>query len=750
MWFLADLTCFAILYENYNSQLYNLAFIRCFSCTITGAKFIKSGFYGEDLIGRSCLNNIIVSLVASPLCCITVINIVYTNNSSTNYYGEHTVVMDKIFMSGESYGSIPSTGICISVPSMFLNNITCIISNSLFQSVDQIAIFDFNIHGFTASTLIQIDNCTFDHNEYYQIIGFQPMIEVKIAYVNVTVSFINCNFLNNYQLPLISVTMYDKDICGVPVKAACEFSSKVIVRNCLILHNTMTFLKLLGSKTLSCINTHITGPITISDSGIGSGEIMHIENSIVHVHWPIYLSKNHGTTLISIYSSNITFNGLVIESNKLKDSIMLFHFSHVVFNGPITISNNKGSGLQIHSCNATFNGPIQISINKKCKYTVLLEYSNVLFNGTILFQSNLCSQIIGIKSHKQAAYIEVMEYSNITFSHNNNSNLIAIEIDNSYQNFYPYCFFQYVSSKKASNILPSHYTIIISDSLLYNCKLSFHLFTSHCKWIPKAVFYDKCPQSINQQIIQLNHTFIYHSTTFYCSNFSINTLGPVYPGQMLQAELCMPCSDDNSILYAETQNTLLSKSACKIAHQTELVNVITNNSKIVNYTIVSEVNDSCELFLTVSPFLYYIYEVFDVQLLPCPIGFTLQNGVCDCDPLLPTDIDTCYIDQSAIRRPANTWISHTQSGTSKYLISDCPMDYCLPFSSSVNLLHPDSQCQFNRTGILCSQCQHHLSMVFGSSRCMKCTNVYILITIIVILAGIILIVLLYLLNLTVN
>ena len=77
--------------------------------------------------------------------------------------------------------------------------------------------------------------------------------------------------------------------------------------------------------------------------------------------------------------------------------------------------------------------------------------------------------------------------------------------------------------------------------------------------------------------------------------------------------------------------------------------------------------------------------MFDVQLLPCPIGFTLQNGECDCDPLLPTDIVTCYIDQSAIRRPANSWISYTQSSTSKYLISDCPMDYCLPFPSNVTV-----------------------------------------------------------------
>ena len=79
------------------------------------------------------------------------------------------------------------------------------------------------------------------------------------------------------------------------------------------------------------------------------------------------------------------------------------------------------------------------------------------------------------------------------------------------------------------------------------------------------------------------------------------------------------------------------------------------------------------------------------------------------------------------------------------------MDYCLPYSSYVNLLYPDLQCQFNRTGVLCSQCQQPLSMVFGSSRCMECTNIHILIIIIiVILAGIVLVVFLYLLNITVT
>ena len=126
--------------------------------------------------------------------------------------------------------------------------------------------------------------------------------------------------------------------------------------------------------------------------------------------------------------------------------------------------------------------------------------------------------------------------------------------------------------------------------------------------------------------------------------------------------------------------------------------------------------------------------------------------VCDCDPILPPNFHKCSIDHSVIKRPANTWITaHSQTNNTAHLISDCTMDYCIPYSSTVNLLYPDLQCQFNRTGILCSQYQHHLSIVFGSSRCIKCANVHIIIiTIIVIVAGIVLVVLLYFLNLTVT
>ena len=176
----------------------------------------------------------------------------------------------------------------------------------------------------------------------------------------------------------------------------------------------------------------------------------------------------------------------------------------------------------------------------------------------------------------------------------------------------------------------------------------------------------------------------------YCSNSkevycNIDTLGPVYPGQMLQTNLCNMCNNDNiTVLYAEVHNVNLPSSTCKIAHQSQLINIIGNHSNTVNYTIASNIPDTnkCELFLTATPFLNKINESFYVQLLPYPIGFTLQDGVCNCDQILSEKNNNCYIDQSVINRPANTWITaHAQTNTTKYLIADCPMDYCLPHSS---------------------------------------------------------------------
>ena len=440
--------------------------------------------------------------------------------------------------------------------------------------------------------------------------------------------------------------------------------------------------------------------------------------------------------------------------------------SNLLIIGPTYVINTtygsyqKGNIISIKNMAVDVIGPVIMSFNSG-NTIMLFDHCNIKFYNNITFKSNiLLHQVI----HLGYSYIQLTEYTTITFLKNRYDNTL-INID---YNFNPACAFQFLSLKDLKAVSTTHYNVSITSNIYALnplkvtgqnnvCLFPYYHFTPICNWIPTAAFQDYSAKFIYQQIIRFSNQSFTYRKICQCPqngviNCSVDTLGPVYPGQLLQVELCTPCNDKPSTLYAEVNSIHLPTTACKVAPKTEVINTISNYSKNITFIIVSEAIHKCILFLTIASLLVdSINEAFYVQLRSCPVGFTLQSGICDCDPILSSYIDTCYIDLAAIRRPANTWIiDSTEGNDTKYLISSCPMDYCKPYPSNINLLYSDLQCQFNRGGILCSQCQHHLSMVFGSSRCMPCTNIHILITIIVIVAGIVLVTFLYVLNLTVT
>ena len=558
--------------------------------------------------------------------------------------------------------------------------------NSQFYNIDQLALI-IRMQNTDASLLIY--NCTFKYIEH-KTRRLHRVVYGEIAVCNVNIRFERCTFYRNAALTLFYMlfTFYN---------GLCTFPSNVTIQNC------------------DYVDNH--------------GELLSLSNYVPECKANIFLSE----------AVNLAYNRA--------KQLMVFSFMAVSMNGTISVLKN----------NVTQN-------------IITFEYCDIIFSRSITFRSNTCTNVILLTS-VPLHYIMITEYANITFINTTYHQLLIATgpIINNYGNIFPYCIFQYMlltSVKSNVSELLTLYTINFSENVQnaqastvnFSPKVSsINNFLDHCKWLPTAVFNSHDPGYINQRIIQVDgQQWIHHNEICVCPhdapyNCTVNLLGPVYPGQMLKVDLCMPQADRDFVVYtAVTDSISLQDSTCNIAHETEqsVVNIGRNYSGTFNYKIVSDIK-LCELPLIAWPF---VRAAFYVQLSPCPVGFTLQNGTCGCDPFLPPDIDTCYIDLSAIRRPANTWITaHTLTNNTKnYLISDCPMDYCLPYSTNVNLLHPDLQCQFNRTGILCSQCPHPLSMVFASSRCMKCTNVHILITIIVIVAGIVLVVLLYVLNLTVT
>ena len=152
-------------------------------------------------------------------------------------------------------------------------------------------------------------------------------------------------------------------------------------------------------------------------------------------------------------------------------------------------------------------------------------------------------------------------------------------------------------------------------------------------------------------------------------------------------------------------------------------------------------------------------EMLYVKFKPCPLGFTLQEDKksCYCDPVLSKNeisITSCNLSDETILRLAYSWISAKRidiTNNITYIVSSyCPFEHCLPYQSYLNLSNPDSQCQFNRTGLLCGKCQQGLSTVLGSGQCKHCSDIYLLLIVPFAISDVVLVVLLYIFNLTVR
>ena len=150
----------------------------------------------------------------------------------------------------------------------------------------------------------------------------------------------------------------------------------------------------------------------------------------------------------------------------------------------------------------------------------------------------------------------------------------------------------------------------------------------------------------------------------------------------------------------------------------------------------------------------------------CQVGFQPKlsektNCMCECDSKLPKYVTDCNAQNGTIVRDSNYWIAYinnTESHSGYLSYSHCPLDYCIPSNPKVEInLNIDSgtntQCANDRSGILCGLCRPGHSLSIGSSQCIQCSNnwpvVCAAIVIVGFLAGIALVALLMMLNLTV-
>ena len=152
----------------------------------------------------------------------------------------------------------------------------------------------------------------------------------------------------------------------------------------------------------------------------------------------------------------------------------------------------------------------------------------------------------------------------------------------------------------------------------------------------------------------------------------------------------------------------------------------------------------------------YIY----VTIKKCPLGFREENRQCSCGFL--KDI-TCNITKQTLNRSNTGWIGYKEQpphDTTEIINHPyCPLGYCLNKAVAIKTtpehFDQDVQCAIHRTGLLCGRCKANYSLGFGSSQCLShCSSELQFLRVIGLIAvcavaGILLVVLLTLLNLTV-
>ena len=138
------------------------------------------------------------------------------------------------------------------------------------------------------------------------------------------------------------------------------------------------------------------------------------------------------------------------------------------------------------------------------------------------------------------------------------------------------------------------------------------------------------------------------------------------------------------------------------------------------------------------------------KVAKCLPGFELSDTqpTCICTQRLRPFTNDCRIYDRSIKRDSEFWMGYTDD-KGLILHSHCPFDYCSPNTMYLAVDNSDKQCSNNRSGLLCGQCSQTFSLPLGSSRCLQCSNNYLWLLLAFAVAGVLLVLLLLILNLTV-
>ena len=519
----------------------------------------------------------------------------------------------------------------------------------------------------------------------------------------------------------------------------------------------------INSSAIGIILHQMNYQIDVKIENINITSFTNIDAPLIFFSYSVNSSSNTTIANCSITETNTSYStfeiSFVVEPNSTNMSSIVSQIRHTLNILACRFLNNHAysilrmADIQKNSMELIFSDNI---FSKNIVRNVLRTQSvaPVLY-GSTEFSSNEASRIFIVSDYLLLTDNAILNFTDnkINLQHEIN-NRYLIEKKNPYSLL---CAIQFTKKADAGIIFNNNqgFRRLIYGNPLLGCAWISSFRNTHNS-LPGEV-YSKVMNLSNQNIT--NGISGKENSICQCDNGLTNCLevklNPLYPGQSIT--LSFKHFGFDIAMYTNFTEERFNTTAptCNISSydlSTPKIDLVFQNCTNVSYVITSNSpkNRTCLLLLSTATKEQTLYA-FRVHLRHCPQGFVLDynEGICKCDPnfLLKLNGLSCHISTESFGIPPNSWISNDSKGV--IYTNDCHFDYCHQYPSLVQLSNPDSQCLPSRSGVACGKCAQGLSVVLGTSRCKKCTNYWLFLLPVFAIAGLLLVLALFVLNLTV-
>ena len=522
----------------------------------------------------------------------------------------------------------------------------------------------------------------------------------------------------------------------------------------------------------------LNGSTTLKINSAVSGGGMYVEESTVDSNGRNWFTKNTASSEgagIDTRDSIMQFNGtdmFVANSAGNKGAAIHISFTTLILQGNSSFVNNSakyGGGIHSENSNLTLlqhgsshHGKVSPSSN--ASHSIIL--GKTFINNIALIGGAQFFDLYSNFSLDQTAHLHFQDNHATEFG----GAIYVVDVPGPsqflFQENLPFrseCFFHILRKQQPLHLGTSPLDFVnnsagIRGSVLYGglldkCDFTPDWNTSALKLFNKSILHVKIKDDVEYTISSDPTQLCFCSSTSKLNCGEVTKTRSIYPGQQIVVSVVAIDQSGSAI------PTLIHINV-RLGHNLTLSETISyetgSNCTSRNYTVTPKnFQNQLELYPS-NKSGSTVHLTVNITFKKCPIGFERSNfsGECICDQKLWQYTNTCNIDKQAILRNSSRtfWlgVSYNNETTEGFIHHRyCPLDYCTRESEYINLNNPDKQCNSNHSGLLCGKCKEGLSLVLGSSQCKECSNNYLALLVPFALAGVLLVILLFLLHLTV-